>query len=123
MLEGLTTPITSSGGFPATGATLGAFAQYTDGSGHYVQAAWTSSNTDVIAIEGGAFVAKARGTTTVTATFEGKTASETFTVQPGIAGTWAGTFTVEQCAGGGGSIRGIACGSWNRASPTATRTS
>src|SRR5687767_10032986 len=50
MLEGLTTPITSSGGFPSTGATLGAFARYTDGSGRYVDAAWTSSNPQVLAI-------------------------------------------------------------------------
>jgi hypothetical protein len=109
MLEGLTTPITTSGGFPTTGATLGAFAQYTDGSGKYVEAAWTSSNPQVIAIEGGAFVAKSRGTTTVTAAAEGKTATETFTVQPGIAGTWSGTFTVEHCAAGGGSIYELIC--------------
>jgi hypothetical protein len=109
ILEGLTVPITSSGGFPATGATLGAFAQYTDGSGKYVEAAWTSSNSQVIAIEGGALVAKGRGTATVTASFEGKTASETFTVQPGIAGTWSGTYTVEDCAAGGGSIHELIC--------------
>src|SRR5687768_13614960 len=109
MLEGLTTPITTSGGFPSTGATLGAFAQYTDGSGKYVEAAWASSNPQVLAIEGGAFVAKARGTTTVTASFAGKTASETFVVQPGFTGSWSGTFIVEQCGAGGGSIQDVIC--------------
>ncbi|MBY0495334.1 MAG: hypothetical protein K2Y23_14070 [Cyanobacteria bacterium] len=109
MIEGLTAPITSSGGFPATGAALGAFAQYTDGSGKYVEATWTSSDSGVIAIEGGNFIARGRGTAIVTAAAEGKTDSETFVVQPGIAGTWSGTLLVEQCAADTGSMSEVVC--------------
>jgi hypothetical protein len=109
MIEGVVTPITSSGGFPSTGATLGAFAQYSDGSGKYVPATWTSSDTNVIAIEGDSMVAKTRGTVTITASAEGKTDTETFVVHGSFAGTWAGTFIVEQCGAGGGSIDELIC--------------
>ena len=109
MIEGTTVPVTSSGNFPSTGATLGAFAQYTDGSGKYVAANWTSSDTNVITIEGDTMTARARGTATVTAAAEGMTATETFVVHGGIAGTWAGTLLIEQCGGGGGSIYEVIC--------------
>jgi hypothetical protein len=109
MVEGTTAALTTSGPLPSTGATLGAFAQYTDGSGKYVEAVWSSSDPQVIAVEGGAFVAKARGTVTVTASADGKTDSETFVVEPGLDGTWSGTFTVEQCIAGGGSVHDLIC--------------
>jgi hypothetical protein len=106
--EGTTTPINSSGGLPSTGAALGAFAQYSDGSGSYVPATWTSSSPDVISVESGAFVAKSVGITTMTASAQGRTASQTFTVED-IAGTWTGTYVVEQCVAGGGSIDEVIC--------------
>ena len=109
MIEGMTTPITSSGGFPSTGATLGAFAQYTDGSGKYVPATWTSSDVNVIAIEGDTMIAKARGTVTITASAEGKTDTETFVVHGGIPGTWSGTLLIEQCDAGSGSMYEVIC--------------
>ncbi|HEX6162245.1 MAG TPA: hypothetical protein VFZ31_02690 [Vicinamibacterales bacterium] len=109
MIEGTTVPVTSSGGFPSTGATLGAFAQYTDGSGQYVAASWSSSDTNVVTIDGQTFTARGRGTATVTASAEGMTASETFVVQGGIAGTWAGTLVVQQCGADGGSIYEVTC--------------
>jgi len=102
-------PIVSSGPATQSGSNLGAFAQYNDGSGHYVAAQWTTSDANVIAIEDGTFMAVGRGTATITATAESKTASETFTVRGGIAGTWSGTYTVEQCAAGSGSMQEVIC--------------
>lgn len=109
IIVGSSAPITSSGPFPSTGATLGAFAQYSDGSGQYVQATWTSSNSNVIAVDGTSFTAMGRGTATITASAEGKTASETFAVEPGIAGNWSGTYVVDNCAAGSGSMYELIC--------------
>lgn len=117
MIEGLTAPITSNGPFPSTGAVLGAFAQYSDGSGKYVEASWASSDSAVIAVDGVTFTAKGRGTATITATAEGKTASETFIVEPGIAGTWSGTYVVDQCQAGSGSMYELICLPQNQGRP------
>ena len=109
MIEGTVVPVTSSGEFPSTGATLGAFAQYSDGSGKYVPASWVSSDPSIITIDGETMTAKARGTVTLTATAEGLTATETFVVQGGIAGTWSGTYRIEQCNAGSGSMYELIC--------------
>jgi hypothetical protein len=109
IIEGMSVAITSDGPFPSTGATLGAFARYSDGSGKYVPATWTSSDDRIVSIDGTSLAAKARGSAIVTASALGKTASETFAVQPGIAGTWAGTYTVEQCEAGSGSMYELIC--------------
>jgi hypothetical protein len=109
IIAGLSAPITSSGPFPSTGAVLGAFAQYADGSGKYVEANWTSSDRNVIAVDGASLSAIARGTATISASAEGKTASETFTVEPTMAGNWVGTFVVDSCQAGGGSIYEYIC--------------
>lgn len=109
IIAGKTAEITSSGPFPTTGATLGAFAEYTDGSGKYVPANWTSSDTNVLVVSDGSLKAMQRGTATLTATAEGHTASETFTVEPGIAGSWAGTYVVDSCAAGSGSMHELIC--------------
>ena len=93
----------------APGAGVGAFAQYTDGSGQYVDAVWTSSDTSVIAIDGGQLIARGRGEAVVTAAFQGKTDSETFRSEGGIAGRWRGSYVVEQCAGSSGSMSEILC--------------
>ena len=109
MIEGVTLPITSEGALPSTGAMLGAFAQYSDGSGKYVPANWTTSDSTIVATDGATLHAKSRGTAIVTASASGKTASETFIVEPGMAGTWGGTYTVEQCAAGSGSMQELIC--------------
>jgi hypothetical protein len=109
MIEGLTLPIMADGPFPSTGATLGAFAQYSDGSGKYIAANWTSSDDTIVSVDGTTLSAKARGTAIVTAAAAGKTASETFVVQPGIAGTWAGTYVVDNCQAGSGSMYELIC--------------
>lgn len=109
MLAGGTSEITTSGAFPSTGATLGAFVEYTDGSGEYVEAAWTSSDPSVLVVSGSSMRAMGRGTATLTATAKGHTASETFKVEPGIPGTWAGTYVVDQCSAGSASMHELIC--------------
>lgn len=110
IIAGKTAELTTSGPLPSTGAALGAFAEYSDGSGKYVEANWTSSDPTVLIVSNTTLRAMRRGTATLTATAEGHTASETFTVEPGIAGSWAGTFLVEQCGAGSGSMQELICG-------------
>jgi hypothetical protein len=102
-------PITASGPMPATGAVLGAFAQYSDGSGRYVAASWTTSDADVLAVEGASLVARRRGTATLTATFEGRTDAEDFIVEGGVPGTWTGSYVVDQCVSNSGSMDELLC--------------
>jgi hypothetical protein len=106
LLPGATAPVTTSGEVPQG---LGAFARFSDGSGHYVEAAWSSSDTSVIIVEGGRLVARGRGTAMLTATYQGKSDTENFTVEGGIAGRWQGTYLVEQCTGSSGSMQDILC--------------
>lgn len=105
MIIGDSAAITSSG----TAIGLGAWAQYNDGSGKYVEAVWTSSDSNVITFDGSTMRATGRGTATVTARAEGLSDSETFTVEPNMAGTWSGTYVVEQCAAGSGSMGELIC--------------
>lgn len=106
-------PITTSGTTPG----LGAFAQYSDGTGRYVDAAWTSSDPSIIAIEGGQLVARGRGEVTLTARFEDKTDTEIFRSEGGIAGRWRGTYVVEQCDGSSGSMQEVLCNPPGNARP------
>ena len=100
-------PITTSG--PVTGSSFGAVAQYNDGSARHVDATWTSDNDSAIRIEGGNFKAVAGGSATITARAEGMTATETFTVEPGIAGSWSGSVVVDNCQAGSGSLNEMLC--------------
>lgn len=109
IIAGKTAHITTSGPLPATGAILGAFAEYTDGTGKYVEANWTSSDPTILVASSTSLQAMRRGTATLTATAEGHTASETFTVEPGIPGTWTGTYVVDQCSAGSGSLQELIC--------------
>lgn len=109
VLVGGTSEITTSGPLPSTGAPLGAFAEYTDGSGAYVEATWTSSDSNVLVVSGSSMRAMGRGTATLTATAKGLTATEVFTVEPGIPGTWSGTYVVDQCSAGSGSMQELIC--------------
>ena len=105
IVAGTTAPITTSG----TTLGLGAWAQYSDGSGKYVDAVWTSSDTGVIAFDGATMRAVGRGTATITARAEGMSDTETFTVEPNMAGTWSGNYVVDQCAAGSGSMQELIC--------------
>lgn len=110
MIAGGSSQITNSGPFPSTGATLGAFAQFTDGSGQYVPATWTSSDSNVIGVSGGRLVAVNRGTATITATAQGLTATEVFNVEPNMSGTWTGRYIVDQCSAGSSAMEELICG-------------
>lgn len=109
MLVGGSAPIIASGPLPSSGAVIGAFAQYTDGSGKYVEARWTTSDARVIVVADSAFQAIGPGSATLTATAEGMTASETFTVDAGIAGNWSGNYVVDECLANSGSMQELIC--------------
>ena len=100
----------TSGGFPSPDGVFGAFARFNNGGGRYVEATWVSSDDSVIAIVGTTMVAHGRGTATLTATFEGKSDTETFIVDAGVAGRWAGSYVVEQCTASSGSMVEVLCG-------------
>ena len=102
MIVGGSLPIVSSGGSPSN--VVGAFAQYSDGSGRYVEAAWTSSDTSVVSVDGTTLTAVGRGTANVSAAFQGFSDDQQFVVLGGVAGNWAGTYVVEQCSGDSGAV-------------------
>jgi hypothetical protein len=108
-------PIVTSGGLPTNAAALGAFARFSDGTGRYVEASWTSSDDNVIAVTGTTLVARGRGTVTLTATFQGRSDTENFVAEGGIAGRWAGSYLVEQCNANSGSMAEVLCGAPGRA--------
>ena len=108
-------PIVTSGGLPSNATALGAFARFSNGSGRYVEATWTSSDESVMAVVGTTLVARARGTVTLTATFEGRSDTENFIAEGGIPGRWAGSYIVEQCSANSGSMSEVLCGAPGRA--------
>lgn len=112
---GGTVDITSSGSFSPTALVLGALAQYSDGSAKYIEANWTTSDPNVVVVSDAVLKAVGRGTATLTATAQGQTASESFTVEPNVAGTWSGTFVIDTCDAGSGSMFEAVCGSPGRA--------
>jgi hypothetical protein len=108
MLVGARVPITSSG--PLTAAAVGAVVHYNDASSRFTEATWTTSDPAVLAVDGREITAVGRGTATLTASAEGRVASESFTVLPGIAGNWSGAFVVDQCQAGSASLSDLVCG-------------
>ena len=117
MMLGGSAPIVSTGTSPNTGAGVGAFAEYSNGTGRYVDATWTSSNAGVVSVTNEAITAMGRGTAIVTASFGGQSDDEQFEVFGGIAGSWAGTYVVEQCGGSSGSIAEVLCTAPNTGRP------
>lgn len=103
-------PITTNGGLPTTGAVLGAFARFNNGAARYVEATWTSSDDTIITVSESRLIGRGRGTARLTATFEGRSASEQFTAEGGIAGRWSGSYVVEQCSATSGSMTEVLCG-------------
>ena len=109
MMIGASAPIVSTGTSPNTGAGVGAFAEYSNGTGRYVAATWTTSNPGVVSVTSDAITAMGRGTAIVTASFGGHSDDEQFEVLGGITGSWAGTYVVEQCSGSSGSVSEVLC--------------
>lgn len=109
MIVGNTAPLTTSGAPAANGGALGAFAEYDNGQGRYVEAAWTSSDEDVVAVVGSMLVARGTGTAMLTATFEGLSDAENFQVDGGFFGRWSGSFVVEQCGANNSSMEHVLC--------------
>jgi hypothetical protein len=117
MMLGGSAPIVSTGTSPNTGAVVGAFAEYSNGTGRYVAATWTSSNASVVSVTNEAITAMGRGTAIVTASFGGQSDDEQFEVFGGIAGSWGGTYVVEQCSGSSGSMSEVLCTAPNTGRP------
>lgn len=109
MMLGASAPIVSTGTSPNTGAGVGAFAEFSNGTGRYVAATWTSSNAGIVSVTNDAITAMGRGTAIVTASFGGQSDDEQFEVFGGIAGSWGGTYVVEQCSGSSGSVSEVLC--------------
>jgi hypothetical protein len=109
ILVGGTAPMTTSGGLPGSGVALGAFAEYNNGQGRYVEAVWTSSDDSILAVVDQTLVARKRGTATLTATFGGQSDTEDFVVDGGFVGRWSGSYVVEQCTGSTGSMQDVLC--------------
>lgn len=105
LIAGMSAPILTDG----TSLGLGAWVNYSDGSAKYADATWTSSDTNVITFDGGMMKAIGRGTATVTARVENMSDTETFTVEPNMAGTWSGTYVVDQCVAGSASMTELIC--------------
>lgn len=109
MMIGGSAPIVSTGTSPNAGAGVGAFAEFSNGTGHYVEATWTSSNARILSVDNGTLNAMGLGAAIVTATFQGQSDDERFEVIGGITGRWAGTYVVEQCGANSGSMSEVLC--------------
>jgi hypothetical protein len=109
LIAGERAAITSSGPFSTSSPILGAFAEYGDGTGRYVPATWSSSDTSVLTVDGAAMTAVSPGEATVTARADRATATARFRVEPTIAGSWSGTLVIDQCAARTGSLQELIC--------------
>jgi hypothetical protein len=109
MMIGGSAAIVTSGTSPTSGAGVGAFAEYNNGTGRYVEATWSSSDASVVSVTTERLTAIGPGTAIVTASFGGQSADERFQVFGGISGSWAGTYVVEQCSGSSGSMAEVLC--------------
>jgi hypothetical protein len=107
IIAGTSVEILTSG----TTLGLGAIAEYSDSSIRYVDATWTSSDTNVIAFSGTTMHGVSRGTATVTARAQGMSDTETFIVEPDVAGSWSGYYVVDQCSASSGSMSELICSS------------
>lgn len=96
VINGLDAVLTGlSGNYTAT-ATL------SDGTARTVTPTWTSSNTEVATVDGGGGLgARVHGSTTLTASHEGRTAAKTVHVVNNYGGTWEGGYVVRACTDSG----------------------
>ncbi len=69
-----------------------------DRSTRTVTAAWTSSNPAVASVDGsGRLDARSHGSTTLTATYDGRSVSKPVRVVNNYGGTWVGTYVIRAC--------------------------
>jgi len=83
-----------------TGLSAGysATATASDGSTRTVTPTWTSGNPGVASVDGaGRLDGRAHGSTTLTATFEGRSVSKTVQVVNNYEGTWKGRYVIRAC--------------------------
>lgn len=79
-------------------STYTAVATYTDGTMETVSPTWTSSDMAVATIDsGGRLSGLSHGSTTLTATHEGRNGTKTVQVVNNYAGTWTGTYIIRAC--------------------------
>ncbi len=73
-----------------------------DGSTRTIAPVWTSSNPGVGSVDNiGGFTGRTHGSTTLTATYEGRSVSKTVQVVNNYAGTWEGRYVVKACTDSG----------------------
>lgn len=109
IVVGTSLPLTTSGGLPPNGVALGAFAEYENGQTGYVDATWTSSDADVVAVTNATVTSRKRGSATLTASFDGRSDTANVVVDGGFFGRWSGTYVVEQCTANSGSMQDVLC--------------
>lgn len=80
-----------------------ASATYSTGATEQVNASWTSDNQAVVTVTStGTATAVGPGQATLTATYEGKSATRPIRVVPDYNGRWAGLWAVRECTTSGG---------------------
>jgi hypothetical protein len=78
--------------------TYTATATLSDGTTRAVTPTWTSSNPDVAGVDSaGRFEGRVHGSTTLTASHEGRSASRTVQVVNNYGGTWTGSYVITAC--------------------------
>jgi hypothetical protein len=79
-------------------ATFTAQATMSDGSTQTVTPTWSSSNPDVASVaSNGDVTALVNGSSTITATYQGRTGSKTVRAVSNFGGTWSGTYRISKC--------------------------
>ena len=83
-------------------ASYTATATFSDGTSRAVTPAWISSNPAVGSADGdGRLDGRSHGSTTLTATYQGRSVSKTVQVVNNYAGTWNGSFVIRACSDSG----------------------
>jgi hypothetical protein len=78
--------------------TFTAQATMSDGSSQTVTPAWSSSNPEIATVaSNGDVSALVNGTSTITATYQGRTGSKAVRAVSNFGGTWSGTYRITKC--------------------------
>jgi len=83
-------------------ASYTATATFPDGTLRAVTPAWISANPAVASVDGdGRLDGRSHGSTTLTATYQGRSVSKTVQVVNNYAGTWKGSYVIRACSDSG----------------------